>query len=247
MPATELGTRIGFNWPYARRHRISDVSGAGDTFVAALAAALAGDRDLVKATRLANIAAGISVSRPGTAVVSGRDLAEELRRRNVIASDEKIMNAEAALRRVAEWRRRGLRIGFTNGCFDLIHPGHVHLLAQARTACDRLVVALNTDHSVRRLKGPERPIQSEAARATVMSSLASVDLVVLFAEETPLSLIEAIRPDVLVKGADYRPEQVVGADIVRRNGGKVLFVDLLPSQGTTATIARVRERTRAAG
>ena len=201
----------------------------------------------MKATRLANIAAGISVSRPGTAVVSGRDLAEELRRRNVIASDEKIMNGEAALRHIAEWRRRGLRIGFTNGCFDLIHPGHVHLLAQARAACDRLVVALNTDLSVRHLKGPERPIQSEAARATVMSSLASVDLVVLFAEETPLSLIEAIRPDVLVKGADYRPEQVVGADIVRRNGGKVLLVDLLPSQGTTATIARVRERARVAG
>jgi D-beta-D-heptose 7-phosphate kinase/D-beta-D-heptose 1-phosphate adenosyltransferase len=238
MPALHLPARV---------QEVSDVSGAGDTFVAALAAALAGDRDLVKATRLANIAAGISVSRPGTAVVSGRDLAEELRRRNVIASDEKIMDAEGALRHIAEWRRRGLRIGFTNGCFDLIHPGHVHLLAQARAACDRLVVALNTDLSVRRLKGPERPIQSEAARATVMSSLASVDLVVLFAEETPLSLIEAIRPDVLVKGADYRPEQVVGADIVRRNGGKVLLVDLLPSQGTTATIARVRERTTAAG
>ena len=238
MPALHLPARV---------QEVSDVSGAGDTFVAVLAAALAGDGDLVKATRLANIAAGISVSRPGTAVVSGRDLAEELRRRNFIASDEKIMVTEAALRRIAEWRRHGLRIGLTNGCFDLIHPGHVHLLAQARAACDRLVVALNTDLSVRRLKGPERPIQSETARATVMSSLASVDLVVLFAEDTPLSLIQAIGPDVLVKGADYRPEQVVGADIVWRNGGKVLLVDLLPSQGTTATIARVRERTRIAG
>jgi len=231
----------------ARVQEVSDVSGAGDTFVAALAAALACDPDLVKATRLANIAAGISVARPGTAVVSGRDLAEELRRRHVIASDEKIVVAESALQRIGEWRRRDFRIGFTNGCFDLIHPGHVHLLAQARAACDRLVVALNDDASVRRLKGSERPIQSEAARATVMSSLASVDLVVLFAEDTPLALIEAIRPDVLVKGADYRPDQVVGADIVRRYGGRVLLVDLLPSQGTTATIARVRERTRAAG
>jgi D-beta-D-heptose 7-phosphate kinase/D-beta-D-heptose 1-phosphate adenosyltransferase len=238
MPALHLPARV---------QEVADVSGAGDTFVAALAVALAGDGDLVKATRLANIAAGISVSRPGTSVVSGRDLAEELRHRNVIASDEKVMTAEAARQRIAEWRRGGLRIGFTNGCFDLIHPGHVHLLAQARAACDRLVVALNTDLSVRRLKGPERPIQFEAARATVMSSLTSVDLVVLFAEDTPLSLIDAIRPDVLVKGADYRPEQVVGADIVRRNGGKVLLVDLLPSQGTTATIARVRERTRIAG
>ena len=231
----------------ARVQKVSDVSGAGDTLVAALAAAFACDPDLAKATRLANIAAGISVSRPGTAVVSGRDLAEELHRRTVIAGDEKVMATEAALQCIAEWRRRGLRIGITNGCFDLIHPGHVHLLTQARAACDRLVVALNTDASVRRLKGPERPIQSETARATVMSSLASVDLVVLFAEDTPLSLIGLIRPDVLVKGADYRPDQVVGADIVRRNGGKVLLVDLLPGQGTSATIARVREGARASG
>jgi D-beta-D-heptose 7-phosphate kinase/D-beta-D-heptose 1-phosphate adenosyltransferase len=237
MPALHLPARV---------QEVSDVSGAGDTFVAALATALASNPDLEKATRLANIAAGISVSRPGTVVVSARDLAEELRRRNVIASDEKVMVREAALQRVGEWRRHGLSIGFTNGCFDLIHPGHVHLLAQARAACDRLVVALNTDASVRRFKGPERPIQSEAARATVMSSLACVDLVVLFAEDTPLSLIEEISPDVLVKGADYRPDQVVGAEIVRRHGGRLLLVDLLPSQGTTATIARVRERTRAA-
>jgi D-beta-D-heptose 7-phosphate kinase/D-beta-D-heptose 1-phosphate adenosyltransferase len=238
MPALHLAARV---------QEVSDVSGAGDTFVAALGAALACERDLVEATRFANVAAGISVSRPGTAVVSGRELAEELHRRNVIAGDEKVMATEAAVQRIAEWRRQGLRIGFTNGCFDLIHPGHVHLLAEARAACDRLVVALNTDASVKRLKGPERPIQSEAARATVMSSLASVDLVVLFSEDTPLSLIEAIRPDVLVKGADYRPDQVVGADIIRRNGGKVLLVDLLADQGTTATIARVRERARAAG
>ena len=238
MPALHLPARV---------QEVSDVSGAGDTFVAGLAAALASDPDLEKATRLANIAAGISVARPGTAVVSGRDLAEELHRRSVIAGGEKIMVPEAALQRIGEWRRHGLTIGFTNGCFDLVHPGHVHLLARARAACDRLVVALNTDASVRRLKGSDRPIQSETARATVMSSLASVDLVVLFDEDTPLSLIEAIRPDILVKGADYRPDQVVGADIVRRNGGKVLLVDLLPSQGTTATIARVRERTRIAG
>src|SRR5271157_1937731 len=231
MPAFHLPTRV---------REVSDVSGAGDTFVAALAAALACDADLVKATHLANIAAG-------TAVVSGRDLAEELRRRNLVTSDEKVMELEAALQQIAEWRRHGLRVGFTNGCFDLIHPGHVSLLAQARAACDRLVVALNTDASVKRLKGPDRPIQDETARASVLSSLASVDLVVPFAEDTPLSLIEVIRPDVLVKGADYTPEQVVGAEIVRRNGGQVLLVDLLSGQGTTATIARVRERAKAAG
>ena len=238
MPALHLPTRV---------QAVSDVSGAGDTFVAALAVGLACDADLVKATHLANVAAGISVSRPGTAVVSGRDLGEELRRRKLVATDAKVMGLEAALRQIAEWRAHGLRIGFTNGCFDLIHPGHVHLLAQAQAACDRLVVALNTDASVRRLKGPERPIQPETSRATVLSSLASVDLVVLFRDNTPLALIEAIRPDVLVKGADYSPEQVVGADIVRRNGGEVLLVDLLPDQGTSATIARVRERERLAG
>ncbi len=238
MPALHLPARV---------QQVSDVSGAGDTFVATLAAALACDRDLVRATRLANIAAGISVSRPGTAVVSGRDLGEELRRRTLIATDEKIMAREAALQQISEWRRHALKIGFTNGCFDLIHPGHVHLLAQARGACDRLVVALNTDNLVRRLKGPERPIQHETARATVLSSLASVDLVVLFAEDTPLALIEAIRPDILVKGADYSPDQVVGANIVRRSGGEVLLVNLLAGEGTTATIERVREHARLTG
>jgi D-beta-D-heptose 7-phosphate kinase / D-beta-D-heptose 1-phosphate adenosyltransferase len=228
----------------ARLHEVSDVSGAGDTFVAALAASLAVDPALEKAARLANIAAGIAVSRPGTAVVSGRDLEEELWRDTLTGSSEKVMTGEAALRKIAEWRRYNLKIGFTNGCFDLIHPGHIHLLARARAACDRLVVGLNTDASVRRLKGPERPIQHETARATVLSSLASVDLVVLFAEDTPLALIEAIRPDVLVKGADYSPDQVVGADIVGKNGGRVLLVDLLAGEATTATIERVRERAR---
>jgi D-beta-D-heptose 7-phosphate kinase/D-beta-D-heptose 1-phosphate adenosyltransferase len=175
-------------------------------------------------------------------VVGSLDMERELRRRALTGSGEKVMAGEAALRQIAEWRRSDLKIGFTNGCFDLIHPGHIHLLAQARAACDRLVVGLNTDASVRRLKGPERPIQHEMARATVLSSLASVDLVVLLPDDTPLALIEAIRPDVLVKGADYSPDQVVGADIVERNGGKVLLVDLLAGEGTTATIERVRSR-----
>jgi D-beta-D-heptose 7-phosphate kinase/D-beta-D-heptose 1-phosphate adenosyltransferase len=231
LPTLHLSSRV---------QQVSDVSGAGDTFVAALAASLACDPDLEKAARLANIAAGIAVSRPGTAVVSGPDLEEELWRDTLTGCGEKVITGEAALRKIAQWRRYNLKIGFTNGCFDLIHPGHVHLLAQARAACDRLVVGLNADASVRRLKGPQRPIQHEAARATVLSSLASVDLVVLFPDDTPLALIEAIRPDVLVKGADYSPDQVVGADIVERNGGEVLLVDLLAGEGTTATIERVR-------
>ena len=228
----------------ARVQQVSDVSGAGDTFIATLATALASQLDLVTASRLANIAAGISVTRPGTAVVTSGDLEDELRRRTLIATDEKLMALEAALRQIAEWRRQGLSIGFTNGCFDLIHPGHIHLLAQARAACDRLVVGLNTDASVRRLKGPERPVQSETARATVLSSMATVDLVILFGEETPLTLIEAIRPDILIKGADYAADQVVGANIVRQSGGRVFLVDLLAGEGTTATIERFRERAK---
>jgi D-beta-D-heptose 7-phosphate kinase / D-beta-D-heptose 1-phosphate adenosyltransferase len=227
--------------------QVSDVSGAGDTFVATLAAALACEPDLEAAARLANIAAGISVTRPGTAVVSGRDLEDELRRRILIATDEKVMAPKAALRQIVDWRRQGFKVGFTNGCFDLVHPGHIHLLAQARAACDRLVVGLNTDASVERLKGPGRPIQRETARATVLSSLASVDLVVLFAEDTPLALIEAIRPNVLVKGADYGPDEVVGANTVRQWGGKVLLVDLIAGEGTTATIERLRARVRVTG
>jgi D-beta-D-heptose 7-phosphate kinase / D-beta-D-heptose 1-phosphate adenosyltransferase len=233
LPALHLAAQV---------QQVSDVSGAGDTFVAALAASLACDPDLEKAARLANMAAGIAVSRPGTAVVGSRDLEQELRRRTLTGGGEKVMAGEAALRQITEWRRDDLKVGFTNGCFDLIHPGHIHLLAQARAACDRLVVGLNTDASVRRLKGPERPIQHQMARATVLSSLASVDLVVPFAEDTPLALIEAIRPDVLIKGADYSPDQVVGANIVKSSGGKVLLVDLLAGEGTTATIERVRSR-----
>ena len=135
--------------------------------------------------------------------------------------------------RAAAWRAKGLRVGFANGCFDLIHPGHVRLLTEARAACDRLIVALNTDASVKRLKGPTRPVQNETARATVMASLAPVDLVVLFDEETPFELIRAVRPDVLVKGADYREDQVVGGDLVHGWGGRVHLVDLQEGHSTS--------------
>ena len=132
-----------------------------------------------------------------------------------------------------------MRIGFTNGCFDLLHPGHVSLLTQARAACDKLVVGLNSDSSVTRLKGEGRPVQAETARAAVLASLAAVDAVVVFAEDTPIALIEALRPDVLVKGADYAKAQVVGADRVESWGGKVLLAELAPGHSTTATIKKM--------
>jgi D-beta-D-heptose 7-phosphate kinase / D-beta-D-heptose 1-phosphate adenosyltransferase len=147
---------------------------------------------------------------------------------------------EAAVELAERWRRRGWSVGFSNGCFDLLHPGHVHLLEQARAACDRLVVGLNSDTSVRRIKGAPRPVQPEAARAAILASLASVDLVVIFEEDTPRELIEALRPEVLIKGADYQRGEVVGADLVERWGGKVLLAELVPGFSTSATVARLR-------
>jgi D-beta-D-heptose 7-phosphate kinase/D-beta-D-heptose 1-phosphate adenosyltransferase len=222
----------------AEAAEVFDVSGAGDTVVATLAAGLAAELDLPVAVRLANIAAGVVVGKIGTAVARGSDLLAVLSPQG--GALRKIVTREAAAEQVERWRRKNYRIGFTNGCFDLLHPGHVHLLEQARAACDRLVVGINSDPSVRRLKGPTRPVQPEAARAAVLGSLASVDLVCVFDEDTPVSLIEAIRPELLVKGADYTMETVVGADLVKSWGGRVMLADLMPGHSTTATVERLR-------
>ena len=144
--------------------------------------------------------------------------------------------------RLREWRRQDLRIGFTNGCFDLLHPGHIRVLAEARAACDRLVVGLNNDASARRLKGAGRPIQNEKARAEVLAALEAVDLVVVFEEDTPRALIEKVRPMVLVKGGDYRREEVVGREIVEADGGEVVIVASVPGHSTTALVGRSQAR-----
>ena len=226
-----------------RAQAVADVSGAGDTLIAAFAIGLACGAAMLEAAMLANVAAGLSVGKPGTATVSHGELGAALHRRELLALDEKIAETDAARRLVAGWRTAGLRVGFTNGCFDLVHPGHVRLLARARAACDRLVVGLNSDASVRRLKGPDRPVQNEMARATVMASIGAVDLVVLFEEDTPEVLIGALLPNLLFKGADYRLDQVVGADIVRAHGGDVRLIDLEAGHSTTATIRRINQRT----
>jgi D-beta-D-heptose 7-phosphate kinase/D-beta-D-heptose 1-phosphate adenosyltransferase len=228
-----------------RAREVADVSGAGDTLVATLATALCTKATLPEAAMLANIAAGISVGKPGTATVSREELLGVLHLADLMATDRKIATREEATQRASAWRAQGLRVGFANGCFDLIHPGHVRLLTEARTRCDRLIVALNTDASVKRLKGPTRPLQNETARATVMASLAPVDMVVLFPEDTPIELIQALRPDVLVKGADYSIDQVVGADLVQSWGGTVLLVELKAGHSTTGTIRRMTDPARA--
>ncbi|WP_237182484.1 D-glycero-beta-D-manno-heptose-7-phosphate kinase [Roseomonas marmotae] len=222
----------------AEAPEVHDVSGAGDTVVAVLAAGVAAGLALPVAARLANIAGGLVVGKVGTAVARENDLLEALTPER--GTLRKVMRRASAAEQVERWRQRGWRVGFTNGCFDLLHPGHVHLLEQARSWCDRLVVGLNADSSVKRLKGPSRPIQQEAARAAVLASLSTVDLVTIFEEDTPVELIRLLRPDVLVKGADYTVDQVVGGDLVQEWGGVVKLAELLPGNSTTATVARIR-------
>lgn len=223
----------------SRAREVFDVSGAGDTVVATLAAAIAGGADLMDAALLANVAAGIVVGKSGTAVVYLDDLSTELESRGSDQSSDALLSSEPALDRIRSWRDRGEKIGFTNGCFDLLHPGHVSLLSQAKSACDRLVVGLNADSSVKKLKGDTRPVQNENARAAVLGSLETVDMVIIFEEDTPEELLRQVKPDVLVKGADYTIDTVVGADFVQSYGGKVILAELVQGFSTTATIARM--------
>lgn len=223
-----------------RAQAVADVSGAGDTLIAAFAIGLASGGAMQEAAVLANVAAGISVGKPGTATVGHGELAAALHRRELLALDDKIHELDEAADMRQAWRASGLRVGFTNGCFDLVHPGHVRLLQKARAACDRLIVGLNSDASVQRLKGPTRPVQPEMARATVMAAMASVDLVVLFEDDTPEALIRALLPDLLFKGADYTVDQVVGGDIVRANGGEVRLIDLEAGHSTTSMVRRMK-------
>lgn len=228
----------------AEVHEIYDVSGAGDTVVAAFASALGAGVSLQHAALLSNIAAGIAVGKPGTATVRPEEIAHALEsgfaaEKRRFAKKGKAVSKQAAVEQAERWKARGFRVGFTNGCFDLLHPGHLSTLRQAKEACDFLIVAINSDASVRRLKGPQRPVQDETARAAILSALGMVDLVVVFGEETPIELIRAIKPDVLVKGGQYKLEEVVGYDVVAAYGGKVVCAEMEEGFSTTNTIARM--------
>jgi D-beta-D-heptose 7-phosphate kinase / D-beta-D-heptose 1-phosphate adenosyltransferase len=221
--------------------KVRDVSGAGDTVAAALAVTLAAGADWETALRMANAAAAVAISKQGAAVVTSTELRRKILPHAFLAAEEKIMASSEELdAQLSEWRKQGQRVGFTNGCFDILHPGHVKLLTAARATCDRLIVGLNSDASVKRLKGKDRPVQNERARAEVLAALEAVDLVAIFEEDTPLNLITTIKPGVLVKGADYTREQVVGHEIVEAYGGEVRLVDLLQGFSTTALVARAR-------
>ena len=221
--------------------RVRDVSGAGDTVVAVLAVMLAMRADFESAMRAANAAAAVVVGKRGTATLSVAELRSRILPAATLAPEEKIVFDWALLdEHLASWRRQNLRIGFTNGCFDLLHPGHVKLLAGARAVCDRLVVGLNGDASVTRLKGAGRPVQPVQARAEVLAALEAVDLVVVFDEDTPERLIARVKPSVLVKGSDYTREQVVGRDVVEALGGEVILIEIVPGHSTSAMVERTR-------
>jgi len=222
----------------AETHRVYDVTGAGDTVIATIAAALAVGEKLPDAVRLANVAAGIVVTKPGTATV----LPGELRQALGEVHSASLVDASEAAARVAAWRAQGLKVGFTNGCFDLLHQGHLYSLGQAARRVDRLVVGINTDASTRRLKGPGRPVQDEATRAAVLAGLRFVDLVVAFDEDTPENLIRELTPNVLFKGADYAEHEVVGGDHVKAHGGKVELLPLLKGHSTTNTVKRMKDK-----
>jgi D-beta-D-heptose 7-phosphate kinase/D-beta-D-heptose 1-phosphate adenosyltransferase len=219
--------------------KLGDTSGAGDTVVAALAVLLATNAGYEPAVRAANAAAAVVVGKRGTATVSAAELRSRILPAASLAPEEKVVFDWSVLdQRLAAWR--DLRIGFTNGCFDLLHPGHIKLLSETRAACDRLIVGLNGDASVRRLKGEGRPLQEVHARAEVLAALEAVDLVVVFDQDTPLELIRRVRPKVLAKGGDYRHEEVVGHELVESDGGEVILVDLMPGFSTSKIVRRSR-------
>jgi D-beta-D-heptose 7-phosphate kinase/D-beta-D-heptose 1-phosphate adenosyltransferase len=235
---------VGQNEPALHMHtkarEVYDVSGAGDTVIATLALALTSGFAPAEAAELANIAGSIVVGKIGTASVTRDEVARELMHGQTQHAEDKVSTFSSIAHIAEAWRKQGLKVGFTNGCFDLLHPGHISLLRQARAACDKLIVGLNSDASVKRLKGETRPVQNEAARSEVLASLADVDQVVIFGEDTPLELIKTVRPDVLVKGADYTIDKVVGAPEVQSWGGKVVLAQLVEGQSTTKTIAKLK-------
>lgn len=224
----------------ARAREVYDVTGAGDTVIAVLAAVLAAGQTLPEAVALANLAAGIVVGKLGAATVS----APELRRAIHIehGSERGVVSEEQLIQAIEGARANGERIVFTNGCFDIIHAGHVGYLDEARKQGDRLIVALNSDSSVRRLKGQGRPINPVDRRMAVLAGLESVDWVVSFDDDTPERLLRRIKPDVLVKGGDYRADQIVGGTIVKANGGNVKVLRFFENCSTTSIVNRIRQQ-----
>jgi len=221
----------------ARKSEVYDVSGAGDTVLATVAGVLSAGQDINTAVVIANVAASIAVSKLGTAAVSNTELSHELM--EDIADTGMVASLSQARRMIQKWRQHGASVVFTNGCFDLVHPGHISLLRAAAQKGDKLVVGINSDASVRRLKGPTRPVQNEQARAIVIGALREVDMVIIFDEDTPLELIKEIKPDILVKGSDYTVDNVVGGGVVKDCGGRVEIINLVKDYSTSNLVQKL--------
>lgn len=231
------GGRTSLRLPALAR-TVRDVSGAGDTILSTLAVALSAGAEIGRAVRWANAAAAVVVGKPGTAAPTRREIDDLLAGEDRPAR-KRFADCEALVAQVRAWRQAGLSVGLTNGCFDLLHPGHVALLARARAGVDRLIVAINGDASIRALKGPARPILDVEARAAMLAALDAVSALVVFDEPTPLAIIEAVRPDILFKGSDYALDDVVGRREVEAHGGRVVLIERDPAFSTTGLVQRI--------
>lgn len=226
-----------------RKSEVYDVSGAGDTVVATVASVLSAGQDLETAVVIATSAASVVVGKLGTATVSRAELSAALI--HEMEEDGTVVSLDRASSMIEQWHHHGARVVLTNGCFDLVHPGHIALIRAAASQGDKLIVAINSDASVRRLKGEMRPLQDEWARAAVIGALRDVDMVVIFDEDTPLETIQALRPDVIVKGADYQEHQVVGGDFVKSYGGSVVLVEIVSGRSTTSIVRKMQTESTA--
>ncbi len=226
--------------PAFRTHEVFDVTGAGDTVTAVMGIEAFKDTPLTEAARRANIAAGLVVGVVGTSTID-RDALDRVMHGALAPSGSKILSRSALANQLAKTRRSGSRVVFTNGCFDVLHTGHLHLLQRARALGDLLIVGINSDRSVKQLKGHDRPLIGEDERAELLAALSCVDYVTVFSERTPLRVITAVKPDVLVKGADYSISDVVGRDVVERRGGRVELVPLLPGFSTTGLVESIQQ------
>jgi D-beta-D-heptose 7-phosphate kinase / D-beta-D-heptose 1-phosphate adenosyltransferase len=222
---------------------VYDVSGAGDTVLAVLGVGLGGGLDLEEAARLSNVAAGVVVGKVGTSTVTPEEILEVVGRQHQ-DTDLKIKQSDVLKTLLDGKRERGKTIVFTNGCFDLLHVGHVKYLQKARQLGDLLVLGLNSDASIRRLKGPKRPLIGEEERAHILAALDCIDYVVIFDEDTPLELISQLRPHVLVKGGDYTPEGVVGKEIVESYGGRVELIQFVDGRSTSSIVEKILQQYR---
>lgn len=234
-----IGKQETLHYP-AVAQKIFDVTGAGDTVIAVLGASMASGMHPKQALELANQAAGIVVSKVGAAPIKKDELIDCIRKK-AVHFENKILDSEGLTKLLKLWKNAKQKIVFTNGCFDLLHAGHISYLEKAKLLGDRLVIGLNSDASVRKLKGSSRPITSQEDRSKILASLSCVDAVVIFEEESPLKLISFIKPDILVKGNDYKEENIVGAKEVRSWGGDVQLIPLLEGRSTTQILKKIHE------